>query len=342
MMTRKSPLSPARTAIFVALLSGSAMAAAQDMPGTGPIMESAEPSPTQAPRFDPAVSAPPAGEPPVIVPSTPPIVDAPPVQTQSAPPVTQPVTEPAPATKTAPAPQPKAAASSPVKQRSTVQSSSPDTASGPTAVETGPTFAPTATTPDETAFPVEDVPEPAGVMSAADPAAEAPSDNGNSGENWLIAAAALGVLGAAGGAAAMAGKRRRRVRAAQPDDLRISPATAAATPAPVPTPAPAFTQNKEPRWTAERIVAALNNRENGNGHAPRATDPLFATKMAGPPVTDPLFSAKIDVPPVTDPLFAKHPDYVGPGSKPSLGGMSRMAPAGNATGIAVPTLEPAE
>lgn len=337
MMTRKSSISPqhsaARVALFAALLSGSAMAAAQDVTAPGPEMEIPDPVESTQP-VEPVIAAPPPIAPPpvetppveapmIIIPSTPPVAEKPPIARETV--------VPAPATKAAPQPQKSAAKPVPARAAPAQAAIQPATDVAP-AEGTG-----SAILPEASPIAVPDLLEPVAVAPYSDEVTAEPADNSNAEENWLLAAAGLGLLGAAGGAAVVAGKRRRRRELSRTANRRVDPT---AVPAAKPAIAePRLQERIAPQWaTSPAMAPPLASGYQDQRAAPqpmaaevaqRRTDPMFATKVSGPPITDPLFSAKVEVPPVTDPLFRTHPDYAGPSAKPA-GNAAPLASTGKA------------
>jgi hypothetical protein len=305
MKIRNSNISPTKAALFAALLSSSAMVAAQE--ASAPDPEIALPDPL--PSNQPVVAEPPEVQTQdIVIPSTPPVAQPPvaPTEETAAAPIPAPQNErtATPATQSA---QPK------TNTRVTQRIAPVPVAETQSAVTTDTANA--INVPESAPMAVPDYPEPVAIIPPSDAVSAEPVDNGNSEENWLIAAAGLGLLGAAGGAAVVAGKRRRRRHDARVVNPRIAPATAAARAPIVERVRPETTI--EPQRTmvpvsvspvsttgTERLPAAVIYQ--------RRVDPAFTSKVSGPPITDPLFSAKIDVPPVIDPLFRDHPDYVGP------------------------------
>jgi hypothetical protein len=297
MKIRNSNISPAKTALFAALLGSSAMVAAQEVPAAEPEIILPDPMPSN----QPVIAEPPAVQTPeFVIPSTPPVVEAP----------VAPVPAPQNERTTTPGPQPaQPKANTRLTQRAAPVPVAETQPAAP--VET----ANAINVPDSAPMAVRDYPEPVAVLPPADGVSVEPTDNSNSEENWLIAAAGLGLLGAAGGAAVVAGKRRRRRQDAPLVNPRIAPAPVAARSPVVEMARPETTiepQRTLAPVTASPVITSGSERLPPAVIYQRRVDPAFTSKVSGPPITDPLFSAKIDVPPVIDPLFRDHPDYVGP------------------------------
>jgi hypothetical protein len=276
----------ARSAFCAALLTGSAMAVAQEIPVTEP--------PVVAPI--PEVPTPPV-VPPVDVPEPAPVAPIASPADTVAPEALQSVATEKSAARQAPA---KAVAVAPRKPVVNAVAPQPAVVPEANALEAPVTAIPPAATALPEAIPVAPVGE--NITSL-------PADEGSN--DWLLAAAGLGVLGAAGGVGLVATRRRKRKGEAQTARVGVHPAAPApmikstVAERPITVPQPVVIATPAP-YIAPAVMPPISHP------APTAsTDPLFTAPVPNIPVTDPLFAAKVVIPPITDPMFADNPDYVG-------------------------------
>lgn len=276
---------PIRLAFYAALLSSSAIAAAQDVSETTPV-----PVPQEVPAPTPPIIPPDVRDEPVVAP-------APSNSTDSIAPAARQAVE---ANETRPTTGARTVEPSrrvnPRMERATVtnEPATADEVSAPLPVAVD--------SADETIAADGTI---AAVPVAAEPVVADPpvGDTDNSAENWLLALAGLGILGIAGGAGVAMTRRRKPVNAGAPIVTeRVERPIANSSPvATRPTRIDPIEQNRA-------VPAAFAGRQ------PVPTPAVERTRsMPTPdiPIVDPLFAAKSELPPVTDPLFASHPDYVG-------------------------------
>ncbi len=283
-----------KTALFVALMSGSSHIAAQDVP-------------------PPVIPAPVA----VVQPAAPAPVAPPPIVRTL--PTNNDVVNPAASQQVADEKQAKAAASPAAVKKAPARVQ-------PTRATQENVAAPTAEPVEETATdPVAAEPtfnEPSsniplsGTVSdgiptvdsaSALPEASAPADAG--GDDLPVFAGIAAALAALGVGGVFAARRRRVPVAGLPEVKERYVAPAATIPAFAPA-APAQVQPAfAPQYSAEppRERPQVNTRPD----VP-VTDPMFSRKVIPGPITDPMFAPRNDVQtPITDPLFAKHRAFAG-------------------------------
>ncbi|MES2781983.1 MAG: hypothetical protein V4657_04245 [Pseudomonadota bacterium] len=288
-----------KTTLVAALLSGSCLAAAQEVPVVTP---APEPAP-QAEVQQPAPSA--TVNPPPVVPTLPTENDVvnPAAQKEAAE-EAQAKAAPAPVARnraqvparpqTQPQPQPQAAA----VQRDTGTGGGSGTSTSPF---NEPALS-SALPPSNGANEIAVVPPPASqVQDRSSPAA--------SGENDLPLFAGIAAALAALGLGGLFMARRRRIPAKashriERTHVAQSPVAPDTTVAPAPIQSPVVPQAPSERPKGRE---SLNTRPD----IP-VTDPLFNRPVAAGPITDPMFAPRNDVQtPITDPLFAKHDGFAG-------------------------------
>lgn len=295
-----------KTAMFVALMSGSSYVAAQD------IAPPAIPEPEAA--VQPAAPAP-------ITP--PPIVRTLPNSND--------VVNPAAAQQVAEEQQAKAATAPAAAQRATARAqTSRATASeaavpAPASVEAAaaePVAAPSTFNEPSNVPPSGTVTDGVGAADSIDIVPEANAVDGSTDDLPLFAgiAALLAALGLGGLAVA---RRRTAPVTRHPvvEDRHVAPAAIVpATSAAIEPAAPAHAEPAyatpayaEPALRSQHSAEPARERPHVNTRPDvPVTDPLFSRKVVPGPITDPMFAPRNDVQtPITDPLFAKRPDFAG-------------------------------
>lgn len=283
---------PMRLAFFAALLSSSAIAAAQEIPDMTPV-----PVPQEVPAPEQPTIPPVAPDEPIVAP-------APSNPTDSVAPAARQALE-AEAAKTAAAAKKVEATrrvnTSAVRAAAPIESTTANELPAPLPVATN--------TPDDAIA--------ADGTIASEPVAAEPviadtsiGDNDNSAENWLLALAGLGILGIAGGAGVAMTRRRKPVIAGAPlVNERMD--------RPVGDKAPIVTTPTRIA-VAEPISPAREPFVARQPVQPQRVERTASTPISDIPIVDPLFAAKTELPPITDPLFANHPDFMG--NKPTFKG----------------------
>ncbi len=302
MTTALSVKSVTKSALFVALMSGSSYVAAQDVP-------------------PPAIPAPVAA----VQPAAPAPVTPPPIVRTL--PTTNDVVNPAASQQVAEEQQAKSA-SAPVaakKAPARVQ-----TTRAPSANVAAPAAGPVAETASAAVAAAPSFNEPSsnvppsgtvtnGVASADNanslPEANAPVDAG--GDDLPLFAGIAAALAALGLGGLLAARRRRAPVAGLPEIkeryVAAAPATAPAPAATAPTFSPAAPVPVRPAFAPQYSAEPPRQRPQVNTRPDvPVTDPLFSRKVIPGPITDPMFAPRNDVQtPITDPLFAKHHAFVG-------------------------------
>ena len=300
MTTALSVKSGTKTALFVALMSGSSHVAAQDVPL-------------------PAIPAPPA----VVQPAAPAPVTPPPIVRTL--PTNNDVVNPAASQQVADEQQARTAASPAAVKKAPARVQPTRATQVNVSAPTAESVAETATDP-VAAAPIFNEPSsntpPSGTVSDGIPTvdsanalrqASAPGDAGGD-DLPLFAgiAAALAALGVGGLFAA----RRRRVPVAGLPEIKeryVAPASAPTPAATILAFAPAAPAQVQPAFAPQYSAEPPRERPQVNTRPDvPVTDPLFSRKVIPGPITDPMFAPRNDVQtPITDPLFAKHHAFAG-------------------------------
>lgn len=282
--------------LVAALLSGSCLAAAQEVP----VLTSApEPAP-QAEVQQPAPSA-------TVAP--PPVVQTLPTENDVVNPAAQKEAAEEAQAKAAPAPVARNRAQVPARPQTQPQLQAAPVrrdigTGGGSGTSTSPFNEPalsSALTPSNGANEIAVVPPPASQV-------QDPSSPAASGENDLplfagiaAALAALGLGGLFMARRRIPAKASHRIERTHVAQSPVAPDTTVA-PAPIQSPVVAQALSDRPKGRE-----SLNTRPD----IP-VTDPLFNRPVAAGPITDPMFAPRNDVQtPITDPLFAKHDGFAG-------------------------------
>ena len=285
---------PMRLAFFAALLSSSAIAAAQEIPDM-----TAVPVPQEVPAPEQPTIPPVAPDEPIVAP-------APSNPTDSIAPAARQALE---------AEETKRAAVAKRGEASRMVDPSPQRAAAPSE----------ATIANEVSAPLPvAINAPADAIAADGTIASEPvvaepvisetsvGDNDNSAENWLLALAGLGILGLAGGAGVAMTRRRNPVKAGAPNVIERMDRPVG-NKSPIVT-KPARTDVAEPNSPAREPFVARQPEP------PVVVARTPSSPTSDIPIVDPMFAEKAELPPITDPLFANHPDFVG--NKPTFKGFS--------------------
>ncbi len=285
---------PMRLAFFAALLSGSAITAAQEIPDMTPV-----PVPQEAPAPAQPIIPPDVQDEPIVAPAP-----------------SNPTDSIAPAARQALEAQESKTVTGAKKVNATRQVN-PNTQRAAALGE--PATANDVSAPLPVAINAPDDNIAADGTIASEPVAAEPviadssgRDNDNNAEDWLLALAGLGILGIAGGAAVAMKRRRKPVNAGAPIAIERMDR-------PVGNPSPIATKPAR-LYVAQPITPAREPFVDRQTVQPQLVERTASTPMSNIPIVDPMFAVKAELPPITDPLFADHPDFVG--NKPTFKGFS--------------------
>lgn len=287
----------AKTTLVAALLSGSCLAAAQEVPV---VTSTPEPAP-QAEVQQPAPSA-------TVTP--PPVALTSPTENDIVNPAAQQEADEEAQTKATPAPVARNRAQGSVRPQTQPQPQAAavgrDSATGGGSETSTSRFNEPALS---SALPPSNGANEMGVVPPPASQVQDPSSPAASGENELSLFAGIAAALAALGLGGLFMARRRRVPAKA--SHRIERTHVAQSPvAPDTTVAPAPIQPSvvpQPHSDRPKVRESLNTRPD----IP-VTDPLFNRPVAAGAITDPMFAPRNDVQtPITDPLFAKHDGFAG-------------------------------
>lgn len=283
-----------KTTLVAALLSGSSLAAAQEVPVVTSAPEPAPAAEVQQPA-------------PSVTVTPPPVVRTLPTENDVVNPAAQKDAIEESQAKAAPAPVARSRAQAPARpqtqpQPAAVRRETPTAGESTTATSTFNEPALSSALP-----PSSDADETAAAASASQ--VQDPSSSAVSGENDLPLFAGIAAALAALGLGGLFIARRRRVPADashrfEHKHVAQSPVVPDKTVAPAPVRPSVVPQSPSDR---PKVRESVNSRPD----IP-VTDPLFNRPVAAGPITDPMFAPRNDVQtPITDPLFAKHDGFAG-------------------------------